>query len=683
MSESRGLTLRKKKTNKRPVISAPQQKQTASATTATTSTPSTAAKNTQLRPSNKRQGQSETSDLVKRRYSTRYNQLPNFSGNIPDVPSLPGAGLKRRSQGGSPSRPAASHNANPLRIDLAALSDPNLQHERYVTDLLSNATESDIREYQQNLSRIKRRNSIDLQQTIYQNRTQFIKISKEAESLKGEMSNLRGLMAELTTALEQSSAAAGSTININGNSAMDAKARRQANRSSVANLEAMWNSQLQALWKSVEKSQKFLPAVPGRHVIMENGSWIELDSATWKPKRPVHVVLLNDHLLVASKKRKKIDPNVPQTGPAPTKLVAEECWPLSEIDLIDMSANASHNPSEEKAVTAAITIRSGGRSWVYRQEKKDQAVKSAVLSQVRKAQEDLRKASLPRSDPVSARKELSYLASRDPSSAKLPETFAETSVNKLDKPDVFIEIDGKPQSVRVLESQIDDLDIDIALQHSDVAVAQIEKIRHTLAPLKRSNPSTADLITAKIDERAAKLASILCRELVDTPSFIEATKRTTSLLIRLGFEDRAREAYLKARGDMLTKRQRQCVFDGDLHKYIFSISYVYFTVIKNTVQIFQASFPASTLSACIKWAHGNLEVFNALLVRQLSAIEKDGRVWRDCMDVVWAHEHELLGDVGLDFREVIGRGLEFRESRREARSRSRTGSRSESRTRGT
>lgn len=676
MSESRGLTLRKKKTNKRPVISAPQQKQPPSAASNAT--------NPQSRPPTQRPGLSDTSDLVKRRYSTRYNQLPNFGGNVPDVPALPGAGnLKRRSQGGSPTRPATSHNANPLRIDQAALSDPNLQHERYVTDLLSNASETDIREYQSNLSRIKRRNSMDLQQTIYQNRTQFIKISKEAESLKGEMSNLRGLMAELTTALEQSSAAAGSTIQLNGRSTSDAKARRQANRSSVANLEAMWNTQLQALWKNVEKSQKFLPAVPGRHVIMENGSWIELDSATWKPKRPVHVVLLNDHLLVASKKRKKIDPNMPQAGPAPTKLVAEECWPLSEIDLIDMSANGSLDPVEDKAVTAAITIRSSGRSWIYRQEKRDQAVKAGVLSQIRKAQEDLRKENLPKSDPVSTRNELAYLASRDPSSAKLPDNFTEATTNKLDTPDVLIEIDGTPQPLRVLEAQIDELDIDIALQHTEVAVEKLENIRQILVPFRRSNPSTAELITAKIDERATKLANVLCRELVDTVSFITATKTITSLLIRLGFEDRAREVFLKSRGDTLIKRQRQCVFDGDLHKYIFSISYVYFTIIKNTVNIFQASFPAGSISACIKWANEHLVTFNALLVRQLSAVDKGGKVWRDCMDVTWLHERQLLGDVGLDFREVIGRGLEFRESRSESRAQSTSRSRSKSRTRAT
>lgn len=665
MSESRGLTLRKKKTNKRPVISAPQQQKQGAV-----QPPS----NGQLRPSKDR-SQSETSDLVKRRYSTRYNQLPQFGNDVPDVPALPGAGasnFKRRSQGGSPSRPQSAHSSNPLRIDQAALSDPNLQHERYVAQLLSNASESDIQEYQHNLNRVKRRNSMDLKQSIYQNRTQFIRISKEAESLKSEMTNLRTLMSELTTALEQSSASPSS--NTNG---LDAKSRRN-NRSSVANLEAMWNTQLQALWKNVEKSQKFLPAVPGRHVVMENGSWIELDSATWKPKRPVHIVLLNDHLLVASKKRKKVDPNVPQSGPAPTKLVAEECWPLGEIDIVDMAASGQMNATEEKAVASAITIRSGGKTWTYRHEKKDVQTKADVLTNIRKAQDDLRKASMPKTEEVNNRSELNYFVSRDPSSAKKSDII-DSIVPTKDKPDILIEVDGRQQNFRWVESQIDELDIDIALQHCEVAVEKVEKLR-SIAKSLQNNTVAQELITVKVDERAAKLAAILCRELVDTPSFVEATKRITAFLIRLGFEDRARQVYLAARGDVLTKRQRQCVFDGDLHKYIFSISYVYFTIIKNTVLIFQASFPPTTMSACIKWANEHLEVFNALLVRQLSAIERGGKVWRDCMNVVWTHERDMLADVGLDFREVIGRSLEFREPPR-SRSQSQTRSKSRSKSR--
>ncbi|KIW87497.1 uncharacterized protein Z519_11820 [Cladophialophora bantiana CBS 173.52] len=661
--DPRGLTLRKKRKD-RPTISAPQN--ASGPGIGRPGLPSQNKSGSTLTVPRERDAPTETSDLVKRRYSTRYNQLPNFSNaGVPAVPSLPGPGtLKRRSGGGSPRRPGVGSASRPLVVDNDALRDPNLQHERYVTELLSNASEQDIQEYQNNLQRLKNRNSQELQQSVYQNRTQFIKISKEAEKLKAEMAILQGLMSELTGTLgtgNTGSASSPLSPELNGGSL----SRRNTNRTSVANLEQMWNIQLQALWKNIEKSQKFLPAVPGRHIVAETGTWIELDSATWKPKRPVHIVLLNDHLLVASKKRKRVDPNSPQQGPAPTKLVAEECWPLQDIEIIDMAANVTNGgagtPAEEKAIASALAIRSGGRSLTYRHEKRDEKAKGALLMALRKATEDVRKAAKTQeeqSKPLQT-ESLNYFAARDPASAKNTEIIESINSSK-EKPDILIEVDGRQQNFRWVEGQIDDLDIEISLQRFDEAVEKVEKLRKIAKSLK-GNSIAQELISVKVDERAGKLATVLCRELIETPSFVEATKRKVGYLIRLGFEDRAREAYLNARSETLTKRARQCVFEGDLHRYVFSISYVYFTVVKNTVLIYQAAFSPLTISACVKWADIHLETFNTLLVRQLSAIEKQGKLWRECMDVVWQHEREMLGDSGLDFREVIGRELEVRD----------------------
>jgi exocyst complex component 8 len=676
MSEGKGLTLRKKG-NKRAQISGPQP----------------AANGLPTRPNQKtggpsalsvpKTGPSETSDLVKRRYSTRFNQLPDFSANAPPVPGLPPGHIQRSSRSASPRRPATNGRTEPLHVDAKVLSDPNLEHERYVTSLLSNATEEDIQEYQNDLRKIKHRTSIDLQRNVYQNRTQFIKISKEAEKLKNEMGVLQGLMSELTGALGHTN-----VNNTNGyqDTGMDLASRKRANRSSVANLEAMWNVQLQSLWKNIEKSQKFLPAIPGRHIVMETGHWTELDSATWKAKRPVHIVILNDHLLVASKKRKRLDPNAPQKGPAPTKLVAEECWPLQGIDLVDLAANvatgAANGAQDDRIVVSAFTVRFGGKSFTYRHERRDENAKNKLLFTFKKAVEDLRKSAKAENEKSSPQNDsLSYFASRDPASAKKPEIM-ESINSSRDKPEILIEVDGKQQNLRWVEGQIDDLDIDIALQRFETAVGKVEKLRNMAEGLK-GNSIAQDLILVKLDERASKLADVLVRELIDTPAFLETTKTKTTYLTRLGFEDRAREAYLGARTDTLVKRSRQCIFEGDLHKYIFQISYVYFTIVKNTVLIYQACFAPVMMSASIVWAKGHLETFNTLLVRQLSSVDRNGAVWRECMDLVWTHEREMLGDIGLDFGEVIGRGLEVRAVKISKDTTSQDASRSKSRTRPT
>lgn len=533
-----------------------------------------------------------------------------------------------------------------------------------MTDLLSHASEQDIQDYQNSLRRVKNRTSTDLQQNVYQNRTQFIKISKEAEKLKSEIDVLRGLMSELTGALGQTGTGSNNqdigVSPLNG----DSQSRKRANRSSVANLENMWNIQLQALWKNVERSQKFLPAIPGRHIVMETGQWVELDSATWKAKRPVHIVLLNDHLLIASVKRKRTDPNDPnQKGPAPTKFVAEECWPLQDIELADLGANlaaaGASAVADERDIGTALNVRSGGKSFTYRHKRRDVAAKTQLLLTFRKTVEELRKNNRAETEKSSPPKEsLTYFATRDPASAKKPEIMDKLTSPRV-QPEILVEVDGKQQNLRWVEVQIDDLDIDIALQRFEKATEKVERLRKLAKGLK-GNSIAQELILVKVNERAAKLATTLIRALVDTPSFLEATKTKTAFLTRLGFEDRAREAYLNARTDTLIKRARQCVFEGDLHRYIFQISYVYFTIIKNTVVTYQACFAPLMMSACIKWATGHLETFNALLVRQLSSVERGGSVWRECMDLVWSHEREMLGEVGLDFREVVGRGLDIK-----------------------
>jgi len=134
-----------------------------------------------------------------------------------------------------------------LIVDVKALRDPNLRPDQYLAGLLSDASEQDIEDYQQALQKLRNRASTDLQQNVYQNRTQFIKISKEAEKLKGEMRALRNLISELktnTTALRTASSQ-GSEVSNDFNSGFPTTLSKKDRRSSVADRTAMWNSQLQ------------------------------------------------------------------------------------------------------------------------------------------------------------------------------------------------------------------------------------------------------------------------------------------------------------------------------------------------------------------------------------------------------------------------------------------------------
>ncbi|KAF2492000.1 hypothetical protein BU16DRAFT_100453 [Lophium mytilinum] len=674
MSEekSKGISLRKKR-SVRPKISAPKQISAPMPTGLAAGTLSSGIGAERLRPSDgsgprkldaprQRPPQGEkTADLVKRRYSTRFTNLPtDFGAGAPPLPTMPGIPGQYASQPPSrDGRPPGSSDGQRVKVDEKALRDPNLRPEQYVATLLSDASEQDIRDYQDKLRKLKNRTSTDLQHNVYQNRTQFIKISKEAEKLKGEMRMLRTLMSELTSTLGQTTSASGL-----GGDAITA--RKQANRSSVANLEALWNSHLQTLWKRVEGSQKYLPAIPGRHIIHESGKWVELNAATWKIRRRIHLILLNDHFLVASeKKRADMAGQNPRDvkqkkNQIQTQLVAQRCWPLQDVQLADLSSRSAPGGRERegKGTTDAINIRVGTESYTFAVYGSDVSEKNTLLSTYRKTLEDLRRTMEVETEERGKQQDsVNYFATRDLSilkKADLLESLSENTVNH--RSSMFVDVDGKQQSIRWVESQLDDLDIDIALQRFEKAVSRVEKLK-SLAKNIKSNAVAQNLLTFKVNERAAKLATVLIRQLVENHSWLTSAKTHVHWVSRLGFEDRARDAYLEARSAVIKTRSRQCIFEGHLPEYIYQISFIYFTIIKNTVHIYQNCFPHVMMSACIKWAKEHIDEFNVILARQLSSVDTESPLWKECMDQ--AHTHAaMLTDVGLDFKDFIGKGME-------------------------
>ena len=463
-----------------------------------------------------------TADLVKRRYSTRFNQPPEFSNTgvpaVPSIPTLPNNYTQSGARG-----PNATTQGHKISIDANALKDPNFQPEKYSTSLLSEATDQDLRDFQSTLRKLKNRASSDLQQNVYQNRTQFIKISKEAEKLKGEMRTLRSLMSELTSAVSQASINVGAPEpRLAIDDGVRSRARNHAHRSSVANLEAMWNAQLHTLWKNVEGSQKFLPAIPGRHVVTEQSNWLELDAATWKARRHAHIFLLNDHLMIATRRKKRIDPNAMTSGDvkqtSTIRIIADKCWPLQDIDMVDLAVAGSAT-GDKDSMANAISIRCGHESFTYRNDKPTDAEKTKLLQGFRRTADELRKALRADMEEHSSKSKenMDYLTTRDPSLSNNTSLLRKLSDAK-DRPEIMIEVDGKHQNLRWVEGQIDELDSEVALQRFDDAVQRIEKLRKLAKGLK-GNLIAQDLITTKVDERARKLAGAPSAPFPPSPPF--------------------------------------------------------------------------------------------------------------------------------------------------------------------
>jgi hypothetical protein len=132
---------------------------------------------------------------------------------------------------------------------------------------------------------------------------------------------------------------------------------------------------------------------------------------------------------------------------------------------------------------------------------------------------------------------------------------------------MLVDVDGKQQNIRWVEGQLDDLDIEIALQRFEDAVKKVERLK-ILAKNIKGNAMAQEIVTFKVNERAAKLASVLIQQLVGNNNWISAVKKHVTWIVRLGFEDRAREAYLEARSDVIRKRSRYTIPHHPSYIYI-------------------------------------------------------------------------------------------------------------------
>jgi hypothetical protein len=132
--KSKGISLRKKRTVK-PKISAPKQISgplpagIAADQRRIANTPPSGALPSVPRPRERPQNGDRTADLVKRRYSTRFTNLPqDFNAGAPPLPSVPS--IPGRFAVQPPSRDGQVGGGQRLKVDAKVLSDAKLQPEQ-------------------------------------------------------------------------------------------------------------------------------------------------------------------------------------------------------------------------------------------------------------------------------------------------------------------------------------------------------------------------------------------------------------------------------------------------------------------------------------------------------------------------------------------------------------------------
>lgn len=346
--------------------------------------------------------------------------------------------------------------------------------ETYIASLLAGASEDDVQAFYESLRDLRSSNAADLQANVFNNYASFVSLSHEISSLTSDLSSLSTLLTQFSTLTQSLSSSVQKDIDANGTDQPGGYHRErrgaQHHRNSIVDLAQIHATHLQELWHMVEGSQKFLPAHPGRHIIKESLSWTELNAATWKPTKTVHLILLNDHLLIAARKRGKASAQV-------RKSIADRCWSLADIEINELG--------EEAGELGAIQVIRGREVAVYAAGEGRKSEQTAFIQAFKRAAIDLHN-KRKQSEGAAAAKGIYYITSTNGKIGGQSSTLLSTADGHLKGNDAFLRrvsmnfnIDRKAgnadTSIRWVQEQMDDLDVRIAQRDFEEAVKSIEK----------------------------------------------------------------------------------------------------------------------------------------------------------------------------------------------------------------
>lgn len=464
-----------------------------------------------------------------------------------------------------------------------------------------------------------------------------------------------------------------------------------------------------SLWEGITNSQKFIPYKPGRHLIAEAPDFVELNSVTYKPLKNVALFLLDDLLLVASRKKGRMSTKV--------KLEAERSFALGDIVVVDLKDSSRTGASSRSALTDgsadsassgggikdSIKIKRGKETFVYRAEKTES--KKALLNAFRRVAEDL----------ANRKKREAKGGTRGPDGKELAVTHGaadirrqsiyagmnfdhrsqksglsmlaglqEEALNGLDteRTDADADDDGDGAGVmklatervkeerkdptRWLNDWSDGLAVDVALRRWFDAVEKISKGKAML-----STYTPADAIHAVLSDRLSTHTTALVTSLLSALKSTTLRKGTlvslASHLTALGYSSIARQTFLSTREELLRKRKRSIKFEGDTELYVSELSMVVFGMVRNTSEWFMAAWKESGMaSGFVKWALAQVHSFALTFRRQVygnsvTTSSRNGSTdsYEGSQDsaerarTVAMESAQQLKDVGLDFTFVL------------------------------
>ena len=517
-------------------------------------------------------------------------------------------------------------------------ADENFDARAFVADQVQKQHESGLQTLQTTLGTIQSTTQKQLKEQVFKNYSEFITISREIATFENDMLEFKELLSEWKQLPQQLQIEDPlSEAMWDGGSSSSLQSTHRRSRNSMVDLEQIYKAQLTSLWENIEGSQKFVPFIPGRHLVAETSQFIEVNAATYKPKQAVALFLLDDLLLIAVQRKRQYGSRV--------HLVAERCFNLSEIVVVDLK--------DTKDVRNAIKIKHGKESFVYRTERAQdkrallrafRGVGEALAAKIKKLRKTGSSSASTRAGAASSSSS-SHVGESMLGNGAMDPSSQELGLAERTTPTVPTTHEAQTLGPW-LNSVIDDLAVHIALREWEAAVSLVEEGKKRLASRPVSE-GPLYLLVENFTSCASELVNAISAELVSPYQRKSMVVRDAALLVRLDKGREARDLLLEARSDLLHRRTRQIKYEGDVSLYISELAMLYFTLIKNTGDWYMAAFKDYRMaSGFVQWASDQVKSYAETFRRQVYGVDQDPRVVQEAIDITRKCA-QLLNDVGL------------------------------------
>lgn len=527
------------------------------------------------------------------------------------------------------------------------LADPKFNAKTFVRESLGDASAIEIDKFTSNLGELAAEIQEEAKDNVNKSYNEILTVNRDLSVASVELKQLRSSVSELSEMMQEFFAMAEKRLQMeehkerfqrSGSSAellppvgTDGLSNKKRDRSSVAILERIWDKQLSTLFRNVEGAQKYVGTAPGRHILTESSDWVELNIATLKPLQSVHIFILSDMVLVASRPKDK-----------QKDLTVAQCSQLR-----DVSVSFEGSSSKRLSFTFGPSTR-----CIY--ESRDQHEAARLLNTVRKAKDDFHDILHAEEENAKKLKEsFNYLqySQQTPvrDGTKSPVKSVRRSMGSTtpgksggEEMDNFLlqklsmtmhsrthSRDANPVAPKLksLSNGVEEIDIELGRLKFDKAVSALNALE---SQLKRLADQGGDddmmlhgLITLKLDQRREAVASKLSQTISstsETAPLLHAVKN----MIKLGLPEDGLDLFLQNRSNLIKSLILQTGSLDNPTNYLIQIAVIRFQVIRKTVVSFRDVFQEDKdrfSSILVNWCREEVDRHFELIEKSLPSDE--------------------------------------------------------------